>query len=125
MKQSTRAEMLKRDRAFLDRIARANGVTPDQVRGYLRDLGAGRVPRLAVDLLAGIGPDGDPDQDPDLAQEFTADDCMEFYRGVSGWIQYNIRREARAAGLTIVRYLRRELPSLIAEGMKSGGRVAA
>ncbi|MBQ3344442.1 MAG: hypothetical protein IJG84_21260 [Kiritimatiellae bacterium] len=60
----------------------------------------------------------------------TADDCMDFYHAMSGYHQYMIRTEARAEGITVVQYLRREIPLLIEEGRqaireKNCGRVAA
>ena len=95
----------KLDCEFLERIASANDTTPDEVTAYLRDIAAGRTPRQHLDLTA--------DQ---TAPELTADDCMEFLNAASAYHRYMIRKEAKAAGLSTVAYLRRELPALIREG---------
>ena len=60
----------------------------------------------------------------------TADDCMEFYHAMIGYHRYMIRTEARSRGLTVLQYLRREIPVLIEEGRQAireetCGRVAA
>ena len=54
----------------------------------------------------------------------TADDCMEFFYAASEYHQYMIRKEARAAGLTTVQYLRREIPLLIEEGRRAAAMAA-
>ena len=59
-----------------------------------------------------------------------ADDCMEFYHAMIGYHRYMIRTEARSRGLTVLQYLRREIPVLIEEGRQAireetCGRVAA
>ena len=53
----------------------------------------------------------------------TADDCMDFYHAMTACHRYMIRTEARAEGITVVQYLRREIPALIEEGKR--GSVAA
>ena len=60
----------------------------------------------------------------------SADDCMEFFHAMSAYHRYVIRTEARSRGLTVLQYLRREVPALIEEGRqaiqeKNCGRVAA
>ena len=43
---------------------------------------------------------------------------MDFYHAMSGYHQYMIRTEARSRGLTVLQYLRREIPALIEEGKR-------